>query len=103
MMWQDAVFLLGSVFSIAVLAPTLRDSTARVPLGTSAPSALIGLIYGATFLSMGMAFSGAGSALAGLMWSLIAFLRAPESDESTAAASTQESAPRSKAAAPNAD
>ena len=103
MMWQDLVFLLGSVFSIAVLAPTLRDATARVPLGTSAPSALIGLVYGATFFSMGMSFSGAGSALAGIMWSLIAFLRAPPSGDESNAAATAESHPRASARAPNAD
>ncbi|WP_134672067.1 hypothetical protein [Halorussus marinus] len=38
--WQDLVFLAGSAFSIVVLAPTLTDRTARIPLGTSLPSAL---------------------------------------------------------------
>lgn len=80
MMWQDLIFLAGSVFSIVVLTPTLRDSTARVPLGTSLPSALIGMIYGATFLSMSMSFSAAGSLLAGVMWSFIAYLRSPSAD-----------------------
>ncbi|WP_254536089.1 hypothetical protein [Halomarina litorea] len=77
MMWQDAVFLAGSVFSLAVLVPTLRDSMASVPLGTTLPSATIGVVYGATFLSLGMPFSAVGSLLTGVMWSLIAFLRSP--------------------------
>ncbi len=77
MMWQDLVFLAGSVFSLAVLVPTLRDSMASVPLGTTLPSATIGVIYGVTFFSLGMTLSAAGSFLTGVMWSLIAYLRSP--------------------------
>lgn len=77
MMWQDLVFLAGSVFSLLVLVPTLRDSMASVPLGTTVPSAAIGLVYGATFFSLGMTLSGVGSLLTGVMWSFIAFLRSP--------------------------
>jgi len=77
MMWQDLIFLGGSVFSLVVLVPTLRDQMANVPLGTSLPSATIGIIYGTTFLSLGMTMSAAGSILTGLMWSVIAFRRAP--------------------------
>lgn len=77
MMWQDAIFLFGSIFSLAVLVPTLRDSFANVPLGTSLPSATIGIVYGGTFFSLGMTMSAVGSLLTGVMWSLIAFLRSP--------------------------
>lgn len=77
MIWQDLVFLAGSVFSIIVLAPTLKDHTANVPLGTSLPSALIGVIYGASFYTMGMAFSATGSMLTGVLWAAIATLRSP--------------------------
>jgi len=77
MMWQDLIFLGGSVFSLVVLVPTLRDQMANVPLGTSLPSATLGIIYGTTFLSLGMTMSAAGSLLTGLMWSVIAFLRSP--------------------------
>ncbi|ELY55528.1 hypothetical protein [Natronolimnohabitans innermongolicus] len=77
MMWQDLVFMLGSGLSIVFLAPTLRDATARVPLGTSLPSMGIGLVYGATFLTLGMGFSAAGSLAAGTMWALIAAVRSP--------------------------
>ena len=77
MMWQDFVFLGGSVLSLLVLVPTLRDSMASVPLGTAAPSAALGLLYGATFFSLGMTLSGAGSLLTGAMWSGIALLRSP--------------------------
>ncbi|KZN26357.1 MULTISPECIES: hypothetical protein [unclassified Haladaptatus] len=76
-MWQDIVFLCGSVFSLLVLVPTLRDSMANVPLGTSLPSAIIGIIYGTAFLTLGMQLSAGGSLLTGIMWSLIAFLRSP--------------------------
>ena len=76
-MWQDLVFLAGSVLSLLVLVPTLRDSMASVPLGTAAPSAALGLLYGATFFSLGMTLSGAGSLLTSAMWSCIALLRSP--------------------------
>ncbi|WP_313692238.1 hypothetical protein [Halorarum halobium] len=77
MMWQDLVFLCGSVLSLVVLVPTLRDSMANVPLGTSLPSATIGLVYGTTFFTLGMTMSAVGSLLTGVMWSVIAFLRSP--------------------------
>ncbi len=31
MMWQDLIFLAGSVLSIVFLAPTVRDATANIP------------------------------------------------------------------------
>lgn len=77
MIWQDLVFLAGSVFSIVILAPTLKDRTANVPLGTSLPSAALGIVYGASFYSMGMAFSASGSLLTGVLWAAIATLRSP--------------------------
>lgn len=76
-MWQDIIFLAGNVFSLAVLVPTLRDEMANVPLGTALPSALIGLVYGTTFFTLGMDLSAAGAVLTGLMWSVIAYLRSP--------------------------
>ena len=76
-MWQDIIFLCGSVFSLIVLVPTLRDSMANVPLGTTLPSATIGIIYATTFFSLGMTLSAVGSFLTGVMWSLIALLRSP--------------------------
>lgn len=77
MMWQDLVFMIGSSLSIVFLAPTLRDASARVPLGTSLPSMGIGFVYGLTFLTLGMSFSALGSLAAGTMWALIAMLRSP--------------------------
>lgn len=47
-MWQDLVFLAGSVLSIVFLAPTVRDTTAQIPLGSSVPSMTIGSIYAVT-------------------------------------------------------
>ncbi|ELY84966.1 hypothetical protein [Natrinema altunense] len=78
MMWQDFVFMLGSGLSIVFLAPTLRDSNARVPLGTSLPSMGIGFVYSLTFFTLGMTFSAAGAFAAGSMWSLIALFRSPQ-------------------------
>lgn len=76
-MWQDFVFLVGSSLSIVFLTPTLRDSDAQVPFATSFPSMAIGLVYGMTFVSLGMTFSAVGSFSAGTMWCLIALLRSP--------------------------
>ncbi|WP_224333305.1 hypothetical protein [Haloprofundus halobius] len=77
MPWQEFVFVTESVFSLVVLAPLLGDRMAQVPYGTSVPSALIGLVYGGTFFSTGVGFSALGSALAGLMWALVAVFRSP--------------------------
>ncbi|SDR43723.1 hypothetical protein [Natronobacterium texcoconense] len=77
MMWQDFVFLAGSVLSITFLAPTVRDTNARVPLGSSVPSMTIGSVYSFTYATMGMTFSALGSLGVAVMWSLIAFYRAP--------------------------
>ncbi|MDS0295954.1 hypothetical protein [Halogeometricum luteum] len=77
MMWQDLVFLAGNVFSIAALAPTLRDETSKVPLGTSLPSLTIGFVYGTAFLTMDMTYSALGALLTGFIWGLIALLRSP--------------------------
>lgn len=94
MMWQDLVFLAGSIFSLFVLVPTLRDSMANVPLGTTVPSATIGIVYGTTFFTLGMHFSAVGSLLTGVMWSLVAFLRSPHPYNSQTTTETT-SAPRS--------
>lgn len=77
MIWQDVIFLCGSVFSLLVLLPTLRDSMANIPLGTTLPSATIGMVYGTTFFSLGMTLSAVGAILTGVMWTLIAALRSP--------------------------
>ncbi len=76
-MWQDLVFMLGSGLSIVFLAPTLRDSSARVPLGTSLPSMTVGGAYAVTFTTLDMTFSAAGALSAGSMWALIALFRSP--------------------------
>ena len=92
-MWQDFVFLGGSVFSLIVLVPTLQDSMATVPLGTTVPSAAIGLIYGTAFFTLGMNFSAAGSLLTGIMWSLIAYLRSPHRFNDTPSEAAGHTAP----------
>lgn len=78
MMWQDFIFMMGSGLSIVFLAPTLRDATANVPLGTSMPSMAIGFVYAFTFFTLGMSFSAAGALAAGTMWTLIAAFRSPQ-------------------------
>ncbi|MFC6766559.1 hypothetical protein [Natrinema soli] len=77
MMWQDLIFLAGSVLSIVFLAPTVRDVTANIPLASSVPSMTIGAIYAATYATMGMRFSALGSFGVATMWSLIVSYRSP--------------------------
>ena len=79
MIWQDLVFLAGNVVSIVTLTPTLRDTTSRIPLATAVPSATIGLLYGVTFLTMGMTFSALGALVTGVMWTMICAFRSPHS------------------------
>lgn len=77
-MWQDFVFLIGSMTSVVFLYPTLRNAASQVPRATSIPSMLIGGAYSFTFLTLGMTFSAFGSFAACSMWSLIAMFRAPD-------------------------
>lgn len=81
MMWQDFVFLTGSLTSVMFLYPTLRDSASQVPRATSVPSMLIGGAYAATFFTLGMTFSAFGAFAACTMWSLIALFRNPDPSE----------------------
>ncbi|NGM68494.1 hypothetical protein G6M89_05625 [Natronolimnobius sp. AArcel1] len=76
-MWQDLVFLAGSALSIVFLAPTIRNSTARIPLGSSVPSMTIGTVYAVTYGTLGMTFSAVGSLGVAIMWALIVSYRAP--------------------------
>lgn len=80
MIWQDFVFLVGSMTSVMFLYPTLRDKASQVPRATSIPSMLIGGVYSLTFFTLGMQFSAFGSFAACTMWSLIALFRNPESE-----------------------
>ncbi|WP_226039508.1 hypothetical protein [Natrinema sp. DC36] len=77
MMWQDLIFLAGSVLSIVFLAPTVRDVTANIPLASSVPSMTIGAVYAVTYATMGMRFSAVGSLGVAVMWSLIVSYRSP--------------------------
>lgn len=86
MMWQDVVFLAGSISSLLVLVPTLRDSMAKVPLGTSLPSAALGVVYGVAFLSLDMLLSTGGALLTGVTWGLVAVLRSPNPSSTGATA-----------------
>lgn len=79
MMWQDFIFLVGSMTSVMFLYPTLRDAASQVPRATSIPSMIIGAVYSFTFLTLGMTFSAFGSFAACTMWSLIAAFRGPDS------------------------
>jgi hypothetical protein len=80
MIWQDMVFLVGSLTSVMFLYPTLRDKASQVPRATSLPSMLIGAAYSFTFFTLDMTFSAVGALAACTMWSLIAAFRGPDSE-----------------------
>lgn len=103
MMWQEMVFLAGSVFGIFVLLPTLKDQMASIPLGTSGPSAVIGLVYGTVFFTMDMHFSALGAFATGTLWSLIAAIRSPRSPFSNVPPQSSVSGRRDQSSAPAGD
>ncbi|WP_049924317.1 hypothetical protein [Halopiger djelfimassiliensis] len=77
MVWQDVLFLVGSLLSVIVLVPAVRNANARIPLATSLPKMLLGGVYAITFASMGMYLAAGGLLATGVMWCLIAAYRSP--------------------------
>ncbi|WP_227374262.1 hypothetical protein [Haladaptatus halobius] len=71
-MWQEYVFLAGSIVIMISLVPTIRDEEAKVPLRTSVPSVLVLFVQTLAFLSMGLTFSAVGTGMGFGLWSLIA-------------------------------
>ncbi|MDQ2049123.1 hypothetical protein RBH26_01365 [Natronolimnohabitans sp. A-GB9] len=43
--WQDLIFLGGSLLTVVVLLPTIRDLEARIPLETSLPKVGLAIVY----------------------------------------------------------
>ncbi|MDJ1433184.1 hypothetical protein [Halostagnicola sp. A-GB9-2] len=72
--------MIGSGLSVLFLAPTIRDVSARIPLGTSIPSMTVGGVYAFTFGTMGMTLSAVGALATAIMWTVIATLRSPRGD-----------------------
>ena len=77
MVWQDSIFMFGSMLTVIFLAPAVRDANARIPLATSLPKVALGAVYAATFASLGMRFAAVGLLATGVMWSLLAAYRSP--------------------------
>ncbi|ELY84602.1 hypothetical protein [Natrinema altunense] len=90
MVWQDLVFMAGSLLSVVFLAPALRDVNARIPLMTSVPKMALGAVYAVTFATMGMSLAAVGLLATGIMWSLLAAYRSPSA---TAASSARAGTP----------
>ena len=78
MAWQDLVFLAGSLLTVAVLVPAVRNVDARIPLATSLPKMALGAVYAVTFATLGMHLAAGGLLATGVMWSLIAAFRSPQ-------------------------
>lgn len=72
MIWQELVFVTGSIISIVTLMPTLRNVASVVPRKTSLPAAVLGITFALTYASMDMYVSGSGALVTGLLWAAIA-------------------------------
>ncbi|OAQ53242.1 hypothetical protein HTG_07125 [Natrinema mahii] len=95
MVWQDLLFMAGSLLSVVFLAPALRDVNARIPLATSVPKMALGGVYAFTFATMGMSLAAVGLLATGLMWGLLAAYRSPSATASSRARSRAPVAPDS--------
>lgn len=80
MAWQDLVFMAGSLLTVAVLIPAVRNVDARIPLGTSLPKVALGGVYAVTFATLGMDLAAVGLFATGVMWFLIAAYRSPQAE-----------------------
>ncbi|WP_327052661.1 hypothetical protein [Halomicrococcus gelatinilyticus] len=76
-MWQDFVFLGGSVIIMLSLVPTLRDENASVPLRTSLPSVVVLFAQTIAFATIGLTASALGTGMGVVLWSLIAKWKSP--------------------------
>lgn len=99
-MWQDIVILAGSIVAIVSLFPTLLDEDASVPLSTSVPTLVVLSGQGVAFYTLGLMGSAIGAGAGFVVWSLIAYHKAPEDSVQTPA---PESANRQTGHAPHAD
>ncbi|UPM42020.1 hypothetical protein [Halocatena salina] len=77
-MWQDIVILAGSIVAIASLIPTLIDENALVPHTTSIPTLIVLSGQGVAFYTLDLVGSALGAGAGILIWSLIAYYKAPE-------------------------
>lgn len=74
-MWQEYTISVVTLALTASLLPTLRDPDARIPLGTSALTAIGLLIKTLMFASLGMFFVAFGASIACLLWSIILYTK----------------------------
>jgi hypothetical protein len=77
-MWQDIVILAGSIVAIASRVPTLFDEDASVPLSTSVPTLVVLSGQGVAFYTLDLLGSALGAAAGFVVWSLIAYYKAPD-------------------------
>jgi len=107
-MWQDIVILAGSIVAIASLFPTLLDENASVPHSTSVPTLVVLSGQGVAFYSLDLMGSAIGAGAGFVVWSLIAYYKAPEDESASGSAAESEPIPVSDnpsrtASAPHAD
>lgn len=75
MIWQEAIFTVGSIaFSIALI-PTLKSKQSLVPRSSSLLTATFLSLYVVCFYTLGMYYSASTGAITATMWWLIAWLR----------------------------
>jgi hypothetical protein len=82
-MWQDTVILAGSIVAIASLVPTILDEDAIVPHMTSIPTLVVLSGQSVAFYSLGLTGSALGAGAGLIVWSLIAYYKAPDETNAT--------------------
>lgn len=73
--WQDWVFTVGSAFFTVSLVPSLVDSSYRLSLWTSAPTALFLFVFAATKWNLRLRFAAVSETVTASMWVLMAVFR----------------------------
>lgn len=74
-MIEDQILGVGTLVLNLTLLPTLLDKNSKVSRLTSIPTAIILLVFTATYLSMDLLFSAFAVFAGGIMWGLIAAYR----------------------------
>lgn len=77
-MWQDTLIFAGSIVAIASLVPTITNEEAIVPHTTSVPTLVVLSGQGLAYYSLDLMGAAIGAAAGLIVWSLIAYYKAPE-------------------------
>lgn len=75
MNWQDTVLTLGTAVLTSAALTSAWSRSAKVPLGTSLPTAGVVGAFAAVHFSLGLYWTAGADVLCALAWAFIAFRR----------------------------